>query len=148
MEKEVIITISGMQSEYERENPIKQTMAGEYYFRNGKHFLVYQEIIEGERGLDTNKCTMMITPEEMKINKRGSGNLRMNFFKRKKTITSYPTPFGYIMTSFYTHTIDITEAPEFMEVSLIYELEMNGSYMSECEIRVTVVPKNADSSNK
>lgn len=138
MKKEVLITISGIQDEYEGP-PIMQTVAGEYYFKNGRHFLIYDEVIEDMNGqLGNNKCVMKISPSQVEITKKGSGNLYMNFIKEKKTVTSYASPIGNIITGFYTHHIDILEKEELMELALYYELEMNGTYISECEIRVKI----------
>lgn len=141
MEKEVLITISGVQDEYEGP-PITQTVSGEYYFKNGRHYLLYEEIVENMNGfLGNNKCTMKISPQQVEIIKKGDGNLYMNFMKGKKTVTSYTSPFGNIITGFYTHRIDIFEEEGLTELALYYELEMNGAYISECEIRVQVKPR-------
>ena len=141
MEKEVLITISGVQDEYEGP-PITQMVSGEYYLKNGRHYLLYNEVVEDMNGiLGNNKCTMKISPEQVEITKKGDGNLYMNFMKGKKTLTSYNSPFGNIITGFYTHRIDIFEKEESMETVLYYELEMNGAYISECEIRVQVKPR-------
>lgn len=141
MQKDVLIIISGVQDEYEGP-PIMQTVSGEHYFKDGKHYLLYEEVVEDMNdNLGNNKCKMIISPNQVEIIKKGYGNLYMNFMKDKKTVTSYASPFGNIITGFYTHRIDIFEEEGLMELNLSYELEMNGAYISECEIRVQVKPR-------
>lgn len=138
MKKEVLITITGIQNEYERENPIRQLVPGEYYFRNGKHFLVYEEVIEDDGNFENNRCMMKISPDCVEISKRGGTTVQMKFILHKKTLTSYPSPFGIIMTGFDTHSIRINQYEDRLELFLGYELEMNGSFISDCEISVIV----------
>ena len=48
MTKDVLITISGIQTiDGEVNDPIETVTPGEYYFRNGKHYILYDEVQEG-----------------------------------------------------------------------------------------------------
>ncbi len=141
MTKEVMINITGIQNEFERESPVQQIVPGEYYYRNGHHFLVYEEVMDDEEGLGTNKCLMKISQDQVEITKRGIGNVKMIFRKDEKTLASYPSPFGNILTGFHTFRISLFEVRNCLELDIEYELEMNGTYMSDCEIRVEVEPR-------
>ena len=45
MTKDVLITISGIQTiDGEVNDPIETVTPGEYYFRNGKHYILYDEV--------------------------------------------------------------------------------------------------------
>ena len=53
MTKEVLITIQGLQFDIDAEtdeelDQIESIFPGEYYFRNGAHYLLYDEIMEEE----------------------------------------------------------------------------------------------------
>ena len=53
MTKDVLITISGIQTiDGEVNDPIETVTPGEYYFRNGKHYILYDEVQEGVPGCD------------------------------------------------------------------------------------------------
>ena len=44
MTKDVLITICGIQKrDGETDEPIETVTPGEYYFRNGKHYILYEE---------------------------------------------------------------------------------------------------------
>lgn len=48
MTKEVLISLKGLQSSMESgEELVEVIVAGEYYFRNNKHYLLYEEVMEG-----------------------------------------------------------------------------------------------------
>lgn len=48
MTKDVLITICGIQKrDGETDEPIETVTPGEYYFRNGKHYILYEEVQEG-----------------------------------------------------------------------------------------------------
>ena len=52
MTKDVLITISGIQTiDGEVNDPIETVTPGEYYFRNGKHYILYDEVQEGVPGV-------------------------------------------------------------------------------------------------
>ena len=50
MEKEVLIHVKGlhMMDTPEGDEPIEIVVPGEYYFRNGSHYLRYEEILEDD----------------------------------------------------------------------------------------------------
>ena len=48
MTKDVIVTISGLQFAQETETePVEIVTAGSYYKKNGKHYIIYDEVNEG-----------------------------------------------------------------------------------------------------
>ena len=63
MTKEVLVSISGLQFELDEKETeaIEVICPGEYYFRNGKHYIIYEELIEEEGINAVTKCTLKIT---------------------------------------------------------------------------------------
>ena len=49
MTKDVLIRVKGLQmvDEADQAEPIEVVTAGEYYFRNGHHYVKYDEMLEG-----------------------------------------------------------------------------------------------------
>ena len=101
MTKEVLLTISGLHyettglvDEDENENePIEVITPATYYLKNGKHYVVYDEVVEGMPGSIKNKIRV---DEEgkLEIMKSGISNTHMVFEKDKINITQYNTPYG------------------------------------------------------
>ena len=51
MTKDVLITISGLQiADDTSAQPVEVITSGEYYCRNGKHYILYDEVMEGFQG--------------------------------------------------------------------------------------------------
>ncbi|MCI8598235.1 MAG: DUF1934 domain-containing protein, partial [Lachnospiraceae bacterium] len=51
MTKQVLLTIAGLQYMGEEMNdPVEIVTAGDYYNRNGKHYVLYDEVVEGCTG--------------------------------------------------------------------------------------------------
>ena len=93
MTKDVLITISGIQTiDGEVNDPIETVTPGEYYFRNGKHYILYDEVQEGVPGVT--KCMIKIGEDAVDLSKKGNAGGHMSFQKDKKTRTSYQTPYG------------------------------------------------------
>ena len=53
MTKEVLINISGLQMDVDPENPIEMVTTGAYYLKNGKHYILYDELSEDN---EVTKC--------------------------------------------------------------------------------------------
>ena len=51
MDKEVLIHVKGLHmiDSQGEEEPVEIIVPGEYYFRNGSHYLRYEEIVEDSR---------------------------------------------------------------------------------------------------
>ena len=76
------------------EEPVEIIVPGEYYFRNGSHYLRYEEIVEDSRKPTINYIKM--SPKGMEVRKKGVVNVHMVFEQGKKNMTYYSTPYGTI----------------------------------------------------
>lgn len=91
MTKQVLITISGLQlMDGETGRPVEVVTAGEYYQKNGKHYLFYEEAVEGSREHIENR--LKIGEGSLEVTKKGLIRTHMVFEKGRKTKTSYETP--------------------------------------------------------
>ena len=84
MTKEVIITLRGQ--------PVEIVTPGEYYYKNGQHYLIFEETTEGFREVTHN--LYKFTEDRLMVHKKGLIDTEMIFEKGKKTISAYHTPFG------------------------------------------------------
>ena len=107
MKKDVLVSISGLQFEIDKEEAVEIISAGEYYNRNGKHYILYDEILEEVEGI-TN-CTLKISDKQVSIQKKGANNVHMIFEVNRKNLTYYSTPFGDLQIGINTTSIKVIE---------------------------------------
>lgn len=142
MTKEVLISISGLQfAEEMDQEPVEVITIGDYYRKNGKHYLIYDEVMEGFS--ETTKNIIKISDSCVDITKRGVSNTHMMFEKDKKNVTYYYTPYGSILIGVDTKKIMIRETEHTLYILIDYALEVNYAHMADCKIEVNVKSKNA-----
>ena len=96
MDKEVLIHVRGLQTmdaDGEQE-PLEIVVPGQYYFRNGSHYLRYEEVMEDFAEPTVNY--IKISQKGMEVRKKGVVNVHMVFEQGKKNMTYYTTPYGTI----------------------------------------------------
>lgn len=141
MTKEVLVTIQGLQFDAEAQNDeeldkIESIYPGEYYLRNGSHYILYEELMEEER--TPIKNVIKLRDKEFILTKKGSINTQMVFTEGKKNMTSYVTPFGNIMIALDTEKMEVEETAEELKIQIDYGLEANYQHVADCHITVTV----------
>ncbi|MCD8220698.1 MAG: DUF1934 domain-containing protein [Clostridiales bacterium] len=137
MTKDVLIRICGMQWMDEGEpEKMELVMPGKYYFKNGKHTIVYEELMDDFSGSVRNM--IRFSPELMDVHKTGLVETRMIFEPGKKELTHYATPMGEFMIEVATKSLELEESEERLRVVAGYELDMNYDPVSSCEISVEV----------
>lgn len=144
MTKDVLVSIKGLQFESGNDEAVEMIAPGEYYMRNGKHYVRYEEIIEGPEGdHDMSMNTVKIADNQVEIMKKGGSNVHMVFAENQKNLTYYTTPFGNLQIGIFTNHINIQEKEDVIEIKLRYDLEINQSFVSDCEITMFIMSKDA-----
>ena len=147
MTKDILISIKGLKFESGSDEAVEMIAPGEYFFRNGKHYVLYEEIAESPDGdNDISKNTVKISKDQVEIMKKGGSNVHMVFQENQKNLTYYTTPFGQLMISIFTNHINIKEKDEVIEITLRYDLEINQTFVSDCEINMFIIAKDAQTS--
>lgn len=142
MTKEVLVSINGLQYEVSEDEAVEVISVGEYYYRNGKHYIIYEDMLLDEKdGSSLVKNTIKISDNQVDIIKKGAGNVHMLFEKNKKNVAFYSTPLGELHLGIYTTKIEVTESEEELILDLEYALDINSSYISDCAIKVHVRPR-------
>ena len=144
MTKDVLVTISGLQfmpEGTEPPEPVEVTCPGTYYKKNGKHYVMYEEIIEGFSGVTKN--TLKLQQDSLDIMKRGVSKVHMVVEKNKKNMTCYKMPFGSLMMGIDAKGVRVEESEDHIHASVSYELEMNYEKMADCEICIDIRSKEA-----
>lgn len=139
MTKDVLVTIAGLQFEIDSEEPIEVITAGQYFLKNDKHYVLYDEILEDTNEICKNR--IKIGKEQVEILKTGASNVHMVFEKGKKNLTYYNTPFGNLLIGIDTTKVEFNEGSEQLELKINYVLEVNYAHVSDCSITIKVTSK-------
>lgn len=141
MTKDVLVAIAGLQYAIDSEEPIEVITAGQYFYKNEKHYVLYDEILDEMNEICKNR--IKIGSDIVEILKTGASNVHMVFELGKKNLTYYNTPFGNLLIGIDTTKIACSETEEAIELSIEYGLEVNYSYVSDCSITVKITPKKS-----
>ena len=137
MTRQVLITISGIHMMDDAEDAdVEMMVRGDYYYKNGKHYILYDEVVEGIEG--TIRNVIKVSPTSMDIIKRGAANTHMQFEKDKKNLSCYVTPMGDMIVGIQASQIEIWEQADSLQVDMEYSLDINYQHLSDCAIRLDV----------
>jgi uncharacterized beta-barrel protein YwiB (DUF1934 family) len=139
MKKDVLVSISGLQYEMDKDEAVEVISVGEYYNRNGKHYIIYEEIIEDMDGVS--KCTIKLSEKQIDIIKKGANNVHMIFEEGKKNTTYYNTPYGDLQVGIYTTLIRVSEEEDKIVADIEYGLDINYAHVSDCQIKIKITSK-------
>ena len=138
-----MISIRGLQFlEDETDDDIETVQQGEYFFRNGSHFLLYEEYLEDFP--EPVKSVIRIRGKEMTLTRKGPLNVQMNFTQGKKTLTRYRTPYGAMTIGLDTDRVECRAENNGLFVEVEYVLEANYQYVADCTIRVEAREKGGE----
>ena len=142
MDKEVLIHVRGlhMMEEDGEQEPVEIVVPGEYYFRNGSHYLRYEEILEdfSEPAINYIK----ISPKGIEVRKKGIVNVHMVFEQGKKNMTYYTTPYGTIEMGIAATNMNLKEDESGLNMKVDYALDMNQEHVADCCLAIQAQPKN------
>lgn len=143
MTKQVLVSISGLQfTSQESAEPVEIVTVGEYYLRNGKHYVLYEEAVEGFRDRIWN--LLKFWEGGLEVTKKGLIRTNMVFVRGEKTISSYETPFGSMKIGFLTKEIELCETEDDIDLRVRYSLEVDSIFLADCSIRVRVKSRDAE----
>lgn len=135
MKKNVVITVRGLQRQVDEDEPVEVISAGTYLRKDDTHYLSYEEADEDGK---ITKNRIKITPDSIEMTKQGGITTQMIFMMGQKQYACYETPFGELTLGMTTKHIKVTEENWQLFAALRYDLEVNGSHVSECELDIEV----------
>ena len=144
MNKEVIINISGLQLDAGTEEPIELMTTGDYYLKNGKHYVIYDELTDDSQVV---KNRLKISPKVVEVTKKGASSSHMVFERGKENLTYYDTPFGSLLLGINTSKLDLEEKEDSMALHIDYGLSINSDHVSDCSIDVSIASKQQEHSD-
>ncbi len=137
MTKDVLVTIRGIQKGPDVDNePMEMTVPGEYYYKNNKHYILYEELMDGEQV--TGKNRIKLAPGYMELTKRGMVSVDMFFAEGEKHVSNYQMPYGTIEMGIDTSLVSVEETSDEIRIRVAYVLEFNGEHAADCNISINI----------
>ena len=112
MNKDVLIHVRGLQmmETDDAQEPIEIVVPGQYYFRNGSHYLRYEEMLDDTAETTVNYIKM--SPNGVEVRKQGQVNVHMVFEEGKKNKTFYNTPYGTLQMGISATGLELKESED------------------------------------
>ena len=133
MEKDVLVKVRGLHiaPDTNSDIPIEVISRGDYYLKNGKHYLFYEEVMEGFNEVTKNR--LIFTGDRLEITKSGVTSAHLLFENDKRNSTFYYTPFGSItvggdgalgevISDDFSFYLEVTSASEYLESGVTREV--------------------------
>lgn len=143
MTKDVLISLCIVQSDpLEKQEDRTQTLiSGNYYEKNDKHYILYEDMMEGFS--KAVKTKVKFNEEMLEIIRNEPIGVRMLFEENKKNVTSYNTPYGNILLGISTKKINVIVQPDIIEINLEYMLDADGRHLSDCSMNMKIQSKKS-----
>lgn len=144
MTREILIHITSLHQEKsadtaEENDTIEVIVPGTYYFRNGKHYILYEEIEKNGKG--TKNQLKIYEDGHVEIRKNGVLNAHMIFETGKKHQSVYQTPFGQLQVGMDTRVVEVEDTGQALCIGMDYELEVNREPLADCRIEIQITPR-------
>ncbi len=127
-----------MDAEGEQE-PIEIVVPGQYYFRNGSHYLRYEEVMDDTAEPTVNYIKM--SRKGLEVRKKGLVNVHMVFEQGKKNMTYYTTPFGTLQMGIAATNLESAGRRRDLQMKVDYALDMNEEHVADCYLAIQAQPK-------
>ncbi len=133
MNKNVMLTISGLHQNTGAEDANMETVtAAEYFKKNESHYLLYEEKTDGFEQVSKNR--IKFKSNMLELTRQGLMATHMIFEENKTHMTPYATPYGVIHLSVHTKKVQVQEQEKHITVTVEYTLEAEEEHMSDCRI--------------
>lgn len=141
MKKNVLVSISGTQfmPTAPDEAPIEVITNGNYYKKNNKHYVVYEEILEG--GMGVTKNLLKFDDNMLNLTRTGAINTSMLFEENRRNLSNYITPFGELTIGIDASKVECREEDDEINVNVDYSIDVNYEYLGDCAIKVRIQSK-------
>ena len=143
MNKDVLIHVRGLQmmETDDAQEPIEIVVPGQYYFRNGSHYLRYEEMLDDTAETTVNYIKM--SPNGVEVRKQGQVNVHMVFEEGKKNKTFYNTPYGTLQMGISATGLELKESEDGIQMQVDYALDMNEEHVADCYLTVQAQSKDS-----
>ncbi len=147
MTKEVLVSIAGLHAdmnevENEEHETIEVLSPGTYFFKDGKHYVFFEEVAEGIPGVTKTQIRIQ-GQDSVEVIKKGALGMNMLFEKDKKNRAYYSTPYGELNMGVCTNDITVEETEDNINVKVEYIMDVNYEPVMESTIRINIKSREA-----
>ena len=145
MERNVFISIRGMHQLQDgdgREADVEMVSRGQYYKRNGKEYVSYEEQLDPEG--DKTKAMVKVDGESVIVNHLGAFGAQMRFELGKRSMMIYQTPFGVMEMGVTTQNMELDLQDHNWKIRIGYTLDVDNHYSGEHEVHIAVQDSKGD----
>lgn len=140
MTKDIILTISGLHAtDGDCDGPVEIMTPGQYFYKNGKHYVLFDEVMEGVDG--EIKSTVKFTETVVELIRKGGAATRMVFQEQQEHIAVYHTPMGPLSISVYTDSIRTEIGENEINVEIAYSIKAEEQIITESKVNLNICPK-------
>ena len=136
MKKNVMVQISGLHNAETPDDAVEVLLPGNYYNRNGTHYIKYQQYDEESGRLLDN--LIKIKDETLEIKKKGASSMQMFFKKNHRNVSYYDMEQGSLLMETRTQDVKIQQREQRIDVELAYDLFINEQYVSDSHIKIQI----------
>lgn len=146
LQKDVLVSINGMQIVDGDTDHTEVICPGMYYFKNEKHYITYEDAaVEGGKPVkNLLKISGDLSEPKVELIKQGGIGSHLIFEVDKNNLSAYETEYGSFMLGFHANKINVVHEEEEIDVKIEYSLEMNYEHISDNKIEIKVKSKTSD----
>ena len=137
MKKEVMICMSGVMASNSDET-VDVFCPGEYYFRNGKHFVRYEEKIAEDSQTTDTVCMFKFDHKSAELTKKGIVSSKLFYEPGQTHMISYATEYGDFLLGLRTDAIRLTESEHEVILEIDYVVEFESDEKNKFNIKIHV----------
>ena len=143
MQKEVLIHVRGLQMMDAQgdQEPIEIIVPGQYYFRNGSHYLRYEELLDETAEPTINY--IKVSGKGLEVSKKGLVNVHMVFEQGKRNMAFYTTSFGTLEMGISATNLELKESDSRLDMKVNYSLDLNQEHVADCCLDIHAQGKSA-----
>lgn len=149
MTKDVLVTVKGLQIGENHDDIMEIVCNGTYYFRNGKHYIKYEEIMEESMNSISNTLKISDSSDGLRVEvkKKGAIETTLIFEEGQNHISCYETEYGSFMLGFHASYISVEHDENKIHIHIDYAMEMNYEHLSDNQIDISIVSKTDERIN-
>lgn len=126
MEKDVIVSVSGLSDPEDENSPVVETTSpGTYYCKNNKEYIVYTEYMDQKEGVVPTRSTIRLEKDQIILSRIGDVAGQMVFSLGRHHLVYYNTPFGAMEIRILTKTLEIKRDDHQIHLLIKYEMAIN-----------------------
>lgn len=137
MKKEVMICMSGVMASASDE-AVDIICPGEYYFRNGKHFIRYEEKIAEDSLKTDTVCMIKCDNKSAEVTKKGIVSSKLFYEPGQTHRISYATEYGDFLIGIKTDALRLTESEHELLLEIDYAVEFESDEKNVFHIKIHV----------